>query len=169
MRCAIFAAVIALTFPVVAEEVSGEAPDIQPAVASGNDLEGAEAIPVVTETPSLFQARIQEHSAAELYTLLSRAERISGGLDEYRTQAPIAMVLYGEEIELFKRENYRENKALVDLAARLDAFNIVDVKVCRDWMAQRGIEITDLPPFVDSVSAGNQEVKRLEKAGYAYF
>ena len=57
----------------------------------------------------------------------------------------------------------------MDLAARLDAFNIIDVKVCNNWMAQRGIELTDLPPFVDNVPVAQQETVRLEKAGYAYF
>ncbi|WP_370294217.1 DsrE family protein [Thalassolituus sp.] len=164
---------IPLLFPLsaFAEDDSVVAgPEVVEAVADGTTE--AEAVPVTSEAaviPVLFQARIQEHTADEMYTLLSRAERIAGGLDEYSTREPIAMVLHGDEIELFKRENYRDNKALIDLAARLDAFNIIDVKVCTTWMSQRGIELTDLPPFVDSVSTGDQEVKRLQKAGYAFF
>ena len=109
------------------------------------------------------------HTPDELLALLSRAERISSGLDEYSTTEPVALVLSGEEIDLFKRENYRKNKALVDLAARLDAFNIVDIKVCKYWMYQRGIDTRDLPPFVETVPEAEQEVKRLQKAGYVSF
>lgn len=132
-----------------------------------------EAIPAVASAESLiptkFQARIERHSADEIYELLTRAEKIAAGQDEYSTEEPVILVLSGEEIELFKRENYRDHKPLVDLAARLDAFNIIDVKVCNNWMAQRGIELTDLPPFVDNVPVAQQETVRLEKAGYAYF
>lgn len=132
-----------------------------------------EAIPAVASAESLiptkFQARIERHSADEIYELLTRAEKIAAGQDEYNTEEPVILVLSGEEIELFKRENYRDHKPLVDLAARLDAFNIIDVKVCNNWMAQRGIELTDLPPFVDNVPVAQQETVRLEKAGYAYF
>jgi len=142
---------------------------VEPAVAIDGEPEAAPAVVAETSIPTLFQARIAEHSADEMLALLSRAEKISSGQDEYSTQDPVVLVLSGDEIELFKRENYRTNKALVDLAARLDAFNIVDVKVCTQWTAQRGIELTDLPPFIESVPAGDQEMKRLEKAGYAYF
>jgi len=142
---------------------------VEPAVAIDGEPEAAPAVVAEISIPTLFQARIAEHSADEMLALLSRAEKISSGQDEYSTQDPVVLVLSGDEIELFKRENYRTNKALVDLAARLDAFNIVDVKVCTQWTAQRGIELTDLPPFIESVPAGDQEMKRLEKAGYAYF
>ena len=104
-----------------------------------------------------------------MLALLQRAEKIASGQDVYRTREPVMLVLSGDEIELFKRDNYRDNKALVDLAARLDAFNIIDVKVCRHWTGQRGIELTDLPPFIEGVSSADQESKRLESAGYAYF
>lgn len=141
------------------------------AVQSGDVT--AEIVPVtspaIDDIPSLFQAKIQEHSADEMLRLLQRAEKIASGQDEYVTRDPVILVLSGDEIALFKRENYRDNKALIDLAARLDAFNIIDVKVCRYWTGQRGIEMTDLPPFIEGVSSADQENKRLEKAGYAYF
>lgn len=149
-------------------------PDVanKPAAVNEADETMAAAVPAAaTEiiTPSRFQARIEKHSAEEIYELLSRAEKIAAGRDEYSTKEPVVLVLSGEEIELFKRENYRNNKSLVDLAARLDAFNIIDVKVCTNWMSQRGIELTDLPPFVDNVPQADQESMRLEKDGYAYF
>jgi len=160
----------ALMFAAAAQAEDG-VPEVAPAlVVDAEQQAGVEALPAATESiPTLFQAKIEEHTAEEMFSLLSRAERIAAGQDEYSTEEPIAMVLYGDEIEFFKRQNYRDNKALVDLAARLDAFNIIDVKVCTYWLSQRGIELTDLPPFIDSVSAGDQETRRLEKAGYAYF
>ena len=144
--------------------------DISPVEAVQEGEVTAEIIPAsVEDIPALFQARINEHSADEMLALLQRAEKIASGQDVYRTREPVMLVLSGDEIELFKRDNYRDNKALVDLAARLDAFNIIDVKVCRQWTGQRGIELTDLPPFIEGVSSAEQENKRLQKAGYAYF
>ena len=178
MRLALTALLVSLSFAAHADEdlqeVSSSSGIDNPAIAPVEAVqEGevtAEVIPASTEDiPALFQARINEHSADEMLALLQRAEKIASGQDVYRTREPVMLVLSGDEIELFKRDNYRDNKALVDLAARLDAFNIIDVKVCRHWTGQRGIELTDLPPFIEGVSSADQESKRLESAGYAYF
>lgn len=167
--------VAAVAPELVSSELVGSVPvvtDVAVPPTATNETIEAEAVPAVATdiiTPSRFQARIEKHSAEEIYELLFRAEKIAAGRDEYSTKEPVVLVLSGEEIELFKRENYRNNKSLVDLAARLDAFNIIDVKVCTNWMSQRGIELTDLPPFVDNVPQADQESIRLEKDGYAYF
>jgi uncharacterized protein len=116
-----------------------------------------------------LQANIALHTLAELQQLLERAESIANGETLYNTEDPIAVVLHGEEINAFLRSNYRTNKPLVDLAARLDAFNVIDVKVCRRWMGANGIMANDLPPFIEPVPFGAGEVQRLKAAGYAYF
>lgn len=116
-----------------------------------------------------LQANIALHTLSELQQLLQQAENIADGNGEYNTNEPIAVVLHGEEIKAFLRSNYRMNKSLVDLAARLDAFNVIDVKVCKRWMGANGIMANDLPPFVEPVPFGAAERDRLEAAGYAYF
>ena len=116
-----------------------------------------------------LQADIALHTLSELQQLLEQAENIANGGTEYNTNEPIAVVLHGEEIKAFLRSNYRMNKSLVDLAARLDAFNVIDVKVCKRWMGANGIMPNDLPPFVEPVPFGAAERDRLEAAGYAYF
>lgn len=127
--------------------------------------------PVSTEIslPSKLQANVALHTLSELQELLEQAEGIANGDTEYNTEEPIAVVLHGEEIKAFLRSNYRTNKSLVDLAARLDAFNVIDVKVCKRWMGANGIMVNDLPPFVEAVPFGVGERERLEAAGYAYF
>lgn len=122
-----------------------------------------------TETPQKLQALVQLHTAEELRSLLSRAEQIANGEAEYNTDEPIALVLHGQEIEIFKRSNYRDNKELVDLAARLDAFNVVDLKVCQRWMGENNLSEGDLPPFLEAVPFGGDEVRRLQGVGYAFF
>ncbi len=116
-----------------------------------------------------LQADIALHTLLELKQLLEQAESIANGETQYNTEEPIAVVLHGEEIKAFVRSNYRSNKALVDLAARLDAFNVIDVKVCKRWMGANGIMENQLPPFVELVPFGVGERDRLEKTGYAYF
>lgn len=119
--------------------------------------------------PQKLQADVALHTLAELKQLLEQAEKIANGESQYNTDEPIAVVLHGEEIKAFVRSNYRSNKALVDLAARLDAFNVIDVKVCQRWMGANGIMKDQLPPFVEAVPFGAGERQRLENAGYAYF
>jgi intracellular sulfur oxidation DsrE/DsrF family protein len=116
-----------------------------------------------------LQANVALHTLTELKQLLDQAEAIANGESQYNTEEPISVVLHGDEIKAFVRSNYRSNKALVDLAARLDAFNIIDVKVCKRWMGANGIMASELPPFVDPVPFGVGERERLTKAGYAYF
>ena len=124
---------------------------------------------VANSQPLKLQANIALHTLNELQELLEQAESISSGEGEYNTEDPIAVVLHGEEIKAFLRSNYRTNKPLVDLAARLDAFNVIEVKVCKRWMGANGIMLNDLPPFVEAIPFGEGERNRLEAAGYAYF
>jgi intracellular sulfur oxidation DsrE/DsrF family protein len=116
-----------------------------------------------------LQANVALHTLSELKQLLEQAEAIANGESQYNTEEPISVVLHGEEIKAFVRSNYLSNKALVDLAARLDAFNIINVKVCKRWMGANGIMASELPPFVEAVPFGIGERERLTKAGYAYF
>ena len=120
-------------------------------------------------TMQKLQADVAIHSTEELRSLLEKAEKIANGETQYNTEDPIAVVLHGEEIKAFLRSNYRDNKSLVDLAARLDAFNVIDVKVCQRWMGANGITAGDLPPFLEPVPWGAGERKRLQQAGYGYF
>lgn len=124
-----------------------------------------------TIQPTKLQANIELHTLEELKQLLVQAEMIANdeASSEYDTDEPISVVLHGEEIHAFVRSNYRNNKALVDLAARLDAFNVIEVKVCKRWMGANGIMESQLPPFIEPVPFGLGERERLQKAGYAYF
>jgi hypothetical protein len=147
-------------------------PAIQPALQT-------QAVAVISAIDSKDQAKTIElrklqadvalHTLAELKQLLEQAEKIANGGTEYNTDEPIAVVLHGEEIKAFVRSNYRDHKALVDLAARLDAFNIIEVKACKRWIGANGIMANELPPFIETVPFGGAERNRLVKAGYAYF
>jgi intracellular sulfur oxidation DsrE/DsrF family protein len=133
-------------------------------------LQGQQFIPA-GELPSRYLARIEVHNSDELSLLLRRAEQLfDGGQLTPGKDSPIAFVLHGQEANLLLMANYQANKSLVDLAARLSAFKVVDIKVCSNWMGAEDLDVTQLPPFVDTVPLGPAEEQRLlGEHGYVYF
>ncbi|WP_339673594.1 acyl-CoA transferase [Dasania marina] len=122
----------------------------------------------VADEPA-YLARIELHTAAELYALLQRSEQLF--MLSQQTQAvPVAFVLHGPEAEVFFRGQYSRHQNLVDLAAKLSAFNVVEIKVCKTWMAAHRLDEQQLLPFVGTVHLGPAEEQRLlNQQGYNYF
>lgn len=119
------------------------------------------------ETQS-YVAILHTHTAQELSGILDEAEAWSNQSESY-PQEPIAIVLHGDEAKPFIKQNYKQYQALVDKAAKLDAFKVVDIKICETWMGFHGIKRDQLPPFVETVPFGPSEEKRLIEAGYQQF
>ena len=113
-------------------------------------------------------ALLHAHTAEELAGILDEAEAWSNNRDSYPLE-PIAIVLHGDEAKPFIKQNYKQYSALVDKAAKLDAFNVVDIKICEAWMGFNGVKRDQLPAFVDTVPFGPGEEKRLIEAGYQQF
>lgn len=116
-----------------------------------------------------WQGLVKLHTADELLQLLTRAEQFFSETSTDKPLQPVVIVLHGDEIGLFKRSQYQANKNLVDLAARLEAFDVVDLKVCEHWLTSQQVEPSRLPAFLQTVPNGAQEVTRLQQAGYASF
>lgn len=76
------------------------------------------------------------------------------------------MVLHGPDVVYFANANYAQYKSLVDLAAEVDAFGFLDLKVCAASARSHSLETDEFPPFVELVTYGPAEIKRLESAGY---
>ncbi len=110
---------------------------------------------------------VHGHSAEEITELLKRAkttyDRLSSDL---QAATRIAMVLHGPDVVYFANGNYAQYKALVDLAAEVDAFGFLDLKVCAASARSQGLEADKFPPFVELVAYGPAEIRRLEAAGY---
>lgn len=118
-----------------------------------------------------YLAQIEVHTVAELHGVLARADKLFADGDlQAGSDLPVAFVLHGPEAKALLRNNYQQNKATVDLAARLSAFQVVDIKVCETWMKGQKIDATLLPPFIGTVPYAPDAIKRLmEKQGYVYF
>ena len=76
------------------------------------------------------------------------------------------MVIHGPDIDLFKKDNYENNQQLIDLAARLDAYDVIDMKVCQRTMEMRGVEREEIPSFIESVPFAPTEIKERLNDGY---
>lgn len=116
-----------------------------------------------------YVAKLNLHNAAEVEQMLRRAEIFVENLEQYPNFEPITVILHGPELQAFDRRNYKEYKDVVGLAARLAAFNIINVQACEVQMKRDGISASDLPAFVETVPYGPAEEKRLLKQGYQYF
>lgn len=117
-----------------------------------------------------YLARIELNTTTELLELLQRAESLGDKHASTSEFEPVVFVLHGPEAKAFLKENYRSNKPVVDLAARLSALNWVRIDVCETWLGGNQLSIEHLQPFVGTVPSGPAETKRLvEEASYQYF
>ena len=136
--------------------------------ASGPLSEGEHAL--LPEHGDGYLARIELNSPSEIEGALKRAEELYARGIVSEKNNPVAFVLHGPEVEIFFESNYSQYQNIVDLAAKLSALNVVDVKVCETRLGMISAEDKKLVPFVGTVPFGPSEVKRLiERERYVYF
>ncbi len=117
-----------------------------------------------------YLARILNDSPDEVADALKRAEMLYLDGKLPASANPIAIVLHGPEVEIFFKDKYDEYKNIVDLAARLSAFGVVDVRVCETQTGILGRSRSSIHPFIGTVPFGPTEVKRLlNQQSYVYF
>jgi len=56
----------------------------------------------------------------------------------------------------------------VDLAKKLDTFDIIDLKVCETTMESLEIDRNQIPTFIEPVPFAPNEIKRLSDDGYTH-
>ena len=118
---------------------------------------------------SLYLANIELHTTVELFDVLKRSQMLFDD-GELSQEAPVAVVLHGDEARAFLRQDYSENKSLINLAARLTALGAVDIQVCEMWMGSQSLDANQLQPFVSVVPSGPGEIRRLiAEENYIYF
>ncbi len=79
--------------------------------------------------------------------------------------APLVVVLHGDEAFAFLRSRYAAHKMLVDRTALLDAYGVIELKMCATWMRLNGVSEDDIPPFIEPVPLGSAEIARLRERG----
>ena len=101
-------------------------------------------------------------------------DRLFTTLEESLTQDlpaddPVVIILHGEEAHSFTRENFQDNRRLIDRAALLDAYQLIDMRMCETWMKENDIMKSDIPAFIDTVPFAPEEIERLEAEGYVRY
>jgi intracellular sulfur oxidation DsrE/DsrF family protein len=130
----------------------------------------AQTEPPLSSNANGYVARILNNSPEEVADALSRAEKLYSEGKLPPGANPIAIILHGPEVEIFFKDNYEEYKKIVDLAAKLSAFGVVDVRVCETQSGIMGRGRSSIHPFIGTVPFGPTEVKRLlDQQSYVYF
>ncbi len=125
---------------------------------------------IISPTPNGYLARIELDAPNDLKNALKRAENLYLGGKVEKTGKPLTFVLHGPEVALFFKDNYQQNKEIVDIVARLTAFKVVEIQVCETRMGVLGRDKSELVPFVGTVPFGPAEIDRLLKQEkYIYF
>ncbi len=101
-------------------------------------------------------------TAQQLDVVLDRAEELRA-LFNSGEHNRIAIVLHGDELQLFQKENYSSNQSLVERARLLDQDNIIDIKACQTKMRSLNIEQSELPSFIEQVPFAPAEIERLQE------
>lgn len=117
---------------------------------------------------NLYMVDVNLHTEEEIMDLLTKLETISQGPRSKQSKPRIVLMLHGREVEFFAIRNYPKYKHIVDLAARLDAFKAVEVKMCQRAMRLNKVKEDEVPAFIDLVPYGPDELKRLKGQGYNY-
>jgi intracellular sulfur oxidation DsrE/DsrF family protein len=113
-----------------------------------------------TEPPGyVFSVTVQNKQ--QLDVVLDRAEDLRElfNPDEH---GKIAIVLHGDELQLFQKDGYRLNQSMVERARLLDQDNIIDIKACQTMMRELQIEQNELPSFIEQVPFAPTEIKKEE-------
>ena len=107
---------------------------------------------------------VSPHGRDDLEALMTALE---GYLDQGLPMTdPVIVILHGSEADSFTSRGYAQNRMLIDRAARLSAYELLDVRMCETWMSENGVQRDDLPAFIDTVPFAPEEVQRLEAEGY---
>ena len=128
-----------------------------------------ESLPTEGEAPVRAVLDISVHTIEGLKVLFDRAEELAMRPQAPGGEASVVLVLHGPEVQFFSIRNYEKYKDIVDQAARLDAFDVVDVKICQTMLGIEGIDRDDIPSFIEQVPLGSGEVDRLVQEGYVAF
>ena len=114
-------------------------------------------------------ADVANYSEADILALMNKAEALFNSVADKSVDEPWPFILHGSEIHLFNMANYSEHKELIDLAAKLDAYGVVDFKVCKRWMTGFGFDPASLPRFIEAIEDGPQTSSLLKEKGYVRF
>ncbi len=109
---------------------------------------------------------VADHTTEELKSLLLRADELARSGVADPNELDIALVIHGPTVGMFTEENYENNREMIDLVAKLDAFKVIDLKICEMSMSNMWVSSEQVPRFIESVPFAPDEINRLKNNGY---
>ena len=100
-------------------------------------------------------------SVRELDVILERADGLRD-LFNPAQHGRIAIVLHGDELQLFQKNGESANQSVIERARKLDEDQIIDIKACQTRMRLLNIEQSELPSFIEQVPFAPVEIERLK-------
>jgi len=149
--------IVVFSTAVIADDLAVVAPEDNAATDTDTDTR-----PVPEDSGYVFGVTVT--TAQELNVILNRADSLRK-LFNPDQHSRIAIVLHGEELQLFQKNNYSANQSLVEKARLLDQAKIIDIKACQTMMRDLNIQQSELPAFIEQVPFGPDEVNRLDTEG----
>ena len=102
--------------------------------------------------------------------ILDRVDELFNSARQGERFAPVVFLMHGDEARVMFKSSYPDHKRVVDLAAKLSAFGVIDIQVCDYWLDTRKLPRSEVQPFVNFVPYAPKEKKRLIKQeNYSYF
>lgn len=160
---------LAMVYVFVASNGEQQDTVVDPVAGVAETLAPVGSTPAADGVPDRAVLDVSVHTIEGLRILFDRAEELAMAPRPKGEDASVVLVLHGPEVEFFAIKNYDEYRDIVDQAARLDAFDVVDVRMCQTMMGERGIEQNDIPSFIELVPYGPGEVEQLKQEGYVAF
>jgi len=118
--------------------------------------------PLQAEPEDGYVFSVTVSTPQQLDVVLDRAEDLRELFDPEQ-HSRIAIVLHGDELQLFQKQNYASNQSVVERARLLDEDDIIDIKACQTMMRVLEIEQHELPNFIEQVPFAPAEIERLQR------
>lgn len=105
-------------------------------------------------------------SARELEMVLDRVSMLNNVYEADPFEAHIVLVLHGQEVPYFTRDEFEEHQELMRRAKSLTDAGPVEFRMCEASARLRGIELEDIHGFVNVVPMADAEIIELQHEGY---
>ena len=101
--------------------------------------------------------------------VLARASHLSDLTGADPLEGSIVLVLHGNEVAFFTKDNYDTYKGIVDRAKSLSTGGIIVIRMSELALKVRGIDADEVHDFIGIVPFGDAEIARLQTVeGHAY-
>ena len=111
---------------------------------------------------------VKTASMADFINVLDRISYLNTQLGDDPLSTSIIVVLHGDEINYFGKDNELEYQDLVTRVKSLGVGDTIEFRVCNVAARRRGFAADDLQSFIKVVPMADAEIVQLQFNGYAY-